>query len=105
MSQIEEKKQSRHIPCTAARARNSAKFAQWYPLAPPLVEAYTNWRAETKPLAQHNNYVGLSPHSICAEVVCVFSCFHGPRPRYNVSFSLLFLLFLLIISIFWFTQS
>ncbi len=79
MSQIERN----HNPGTY-RARphvHEVAFAQWYPLAPPLVETYTNWRAETTSLAQHNNYVGLSPHSICAEVVCVNSCFHGPRPR------------------------
>ena len=82
MSQIEKK----HNPGTY-RARPGtctkycgAKFAQWYPLAPPLVETYTNWRAETKPLAQlHNNYVGLSPHSICAEVVCVYRLFSRPQ--------------------------
>ena len=75
-----------------------------FPIHPSCVKN-TNWRAETKPLAQHNNYVVLSPHSICVEVLCVYSCFHGPRPRYSVSFSLLFLLFLLIISIFCLTQS
>ena len=73
MSQIEKKT----IP--AHTVHEIAKFAQWYPLAPPLVEIYNNWRAETKPLAQHNNYVGLSPHSICAEVVCVYRLFSRPQ--------------------------
>ena len=79
MSQIEKK----HNPGTY-RARPhvhevALNFAQWYPLAPPLAETYTNWRAETKSLAQHNNYVGLSPRSICAEVVCVYQLFSRPQ--------------------------
>lgn len=71
------------IPAHTVPHVHNVAFAQWYPLAPPLAEKCTNWRellrAETKSLAQHNNYAGLSPRSICAEVVCVYQLFSRPQ--------------------------
>ena len=60
------------IPAHTVPHVHNIAFAQWYPLAPPLAGTYTNWRAQTKSLAQHNYYVGLSPHSICVEVLRVY---------------------------------